>query len=102
MQLNLELPYLNKRNSEQTDATETKKFLGVGENKIVWYSRIKTKKKDLHLESVSDFSVFVPNSGCSLKKKKKDLQPTANMRVSCPFHVILKFFSKTPKFPTIY
>ena len=29
------------------------------------------KKKGLHLEAVSEIPIFVPKSGCSLKKKKK-------------------------------
>ena len=31
----------------------------------------KKKKKGLHLESVCKLPIFVPKSGCSLKKKKK-------------------------------
>ena len=32
------------------------------------------KKKGLQLESISEIPIFVPKSGCSLKKKKKGLQ----------------------------
>ena len=39
-------------------------------SKIRVFSK-KKKKKGLHLESVCKLSIFVPKSGCSLKKKKK-------------------------------
>ena len=30
-----------------------------------------SKKKGLHFDFISDFSIFLPKSGCSLKKKKR-------------------------------
>ena len=37
----------------------------------VFSKKKKKKKKVLHLESVCKLPIFVPKSGCSLKKKKK-------------------------------
>ena len=35
--------------------------------------RMFSKKKGLHFDFISDFPIFLPKSGCSLKKKKKGL-----------------------------
>ena len=32
---------------------------------------VSSKKKGLHFDFISDFPIFLPKSGCSLKKKKK-------------------------------
>ena len=32
---------------------------------------LKKKKKSLHFDFISNFSIFLPKLGCSLKKKKK-------------------------------
>ena len=56
----------------------------------------KKKKKGLHLESVCKIPIFVPKSGCSLKKKKKKVF-TWNRSANFPFSFQNQVFSKKKK-----
>ena len=56
-------------------------------NKIFFINVTPSPKKGFHLESVSDFSIFMTKAWCSLKKKEKKKEKRSLLRIS------LKFFN---------
>ena len=58
---------------------------------------VSSKKKGLHFDFISDFPIFVPKSGCSLKKKGSSLGIVLRINICSGFKTVCAIFEGGPE-----